>query len=80
MRPRHRSRASFIIALVLVAGLAGASQDTRAQALVTQGIGTACCAKIEPDLRPAEGLNHMPNALMTMVRFPSLSLILRALS
>ena len=64
MRPRHRSRASFILALVLVAGLAGASKDTRAQALVTQGVGTASCAKLGPDLRPAEGLNRMPNALL----------------
>ena len=59
----RRTCAAFTFAAMLSAGLA-ASQDARAQALVTQGIGIANCKKLGADLRPAEGLNHMPNALL----------------
>lgn len=42
----------------IMAGGAGAAP------LVTQGIGLASCSKLANDLKPAEGLNHLPNALL----------------
>ena len=32
--------------------------------LVTGGIGLASCGKLAGDLKPSEGLNHLPNALL----------------
>src|SRR2546425_9119377 len=53
---------------VALAALVSASfifaTDTRAQGLVTQGIGLSRCAKLANDIKPEQGLNHLPNALM----------------
>ena len=53
---------------VALAALVSASfifaTDTRAQGLVTQGIGLSSCAKLANDIKPEQGLNHLPNALM----------------
>ena len=54
-------RATF--ALALASSVFGFTTDGRAQ-LVTSGIGLQSCAKLGPDLKPAEGFNHMPNALL----------------
>ena len=51
----------FAAALCLSAAVAGPS---RADALLTGGIGLSNCGKLAPDLKPGEGLNHLPNALL----------------
>ena len=37
---------------------------SRAEPLVRSGIGLQSCAKLAPDLKPSEGLDHLPNALL----------------
>ena len=36
----------------------------QAEPLATSGMGLQTCEKIARDLKPAEGFNHLPNALM----------------
>ena len=55
-------RAMLLGALVSASCIFAA--DTRAQGLVTQGIGLSSCAKLANDIKPEQGLNHLPNALM----------------
>jgi hypothetical protein len=52
------------LASALLSGLFGVATVSRADPLLTSGIGLASCAKIGPDLKPGGGLGHMPNALM----------------
>ena len=40
------------------------ASEGKAAPLVTSGIGLANCGKLAGDLKPAEGLNHLPNALL----------------
>lgn len=56
----HRA-AAFYLALCASAAFA---QAGRAEQLVTSGIGLASCAKLGADLKPGQGFNHMPNALL----------------
>ena len=52
----------WVAALTLTTALFGS--DGRADPLVRSGIGLQSCAKLAPDLKPAEGLDHLPNALL----------------
>jgi hypothetical protein len=52
------------IAAVTVALASTISHDTRAEPLLTQGIGLQSCAKLASNLKPAAGLDHLPNALL----------------
>jgi hypothetical protein len=45
-------------------GLMAAVSGVRAEPLTTAGIGLASCEKLAPDIKPVEGFNHLPNALM----------------
>ena len=49
-----------VAAIACVAGV-GAAQ---AEPLTTAGIGLASCEKLARDLKPEEGFNHLPNALI----------------
>jgi hypothetical protein len=60
VRIRLIARAALILSLMSF-GFATAS---RAEPLLTQGIGTQNCGKLAGDLRPDEGLNHPPNYLL----------------
>jgi hypothetical protein len=53
-------------ALVLALGsaLSGLATESRADPLLTQGIGLQTCAKLGPNLKPGAGLDHLPNALL----------------
>lgn len=53
-----------VFALALVAAHFGFSESGRAEPTINAGIGLSSCAKLAPDLKPADGLNHMPNALL----------------
>jgi hypothetical protein len=59
----HRGSGA-VFALAMVAAHFGFSQSSRAEPTINAGIGLSSCAKLGPDLKPAEGLNHMPNALL----------------
>jgi hypothetical protein len=52
------------LALSLFAALYGVCADARAEPLIRSGIGLQNCAKLAADLKPSEGLNYLPNALM----------------
>lgn len=57
----YRVAAAFALALCVTPLFAGAS---RAEALITTGIGLANCGKLGADLKPGAGFNRMPNALL----------------
>jgi hypothetical protein len=48
------------VAIVVMAAIG----TVRAEPLATNGIGLASCEKLARDLKPAEGFNHLPNALV----------------
>jgi hypothetical protein len=52
------------IAAVTVALASTISHDTRAEPLLTQGIGLQSCAKLASNLKPGAGLDHLLNALL----------------
>jgi hypothetical protein len=58
-----RFRHSAAVSAALLVSLFSANAS-KADPLVTQGIGLASCAKLAPDLKPDLGLDHMPNALL----------------
>jgi hypothetical protein len=58
----HRIRAALILALG--SALSGLATESRADPLLTQGIGLQSCAKLAPNLKPGAGLDHLPNALL----------------
>ena len=45
-------------------GLMATMSSVRAEPLVTAGVGLASCEKLAKDLKPEEGFNHLPNALV----------------
>jgi hypothetical protein len=53
-----------VAALTLASATAGLATGSRADALLTQGIGVQSCAKLGPNLKPGAGLDHLPNALL----------------
>ena len=57
----YRRALPAALCLIPILGFSG---DGRAAPLVTGGIGLASCGKLVNDLKPAEGLNHLPNALL----------------
>jgi hypothetical protein len=56
---RHRLAPTAIVLTLALTSLGVAS---RAQPLITQGIGVQTCAKL--DLKPSQGLDHPPNYLL----------------
>jgi hypothetical protein len=48
----------------LLASLSAALGTVRAEPLATAGVGLASCEKLARDLKPEQGFNHMPNALV----------------
>jgi hypothetical protein len=50
--------------IVGVASLLAAVGTVRAEPLATAGVGLASCEKLARDLKPEQGFNHMPNALV----------------
>jgi hypothetical protein len=60
MHARFRALAPASLALALVAFATPGHADP----LLTRGIGIQSCEKLAPDLKPAEGLNHVPNYLL----------------
>src|SRR4051812_3176461 len=57
----YRRALPAVLCLISVLGFSG---EGRTAPLVTGGIGVASCGKLVNDLKPAEGLNHLPNALL----------------
>jgi hypothetical protein len=56
-----------MLATALLAGtiaLAGATNATRADALLSQGIGSSNCARLLVDIKPSEGLNDPINLML----------------
>jgi hypothetical protein len=51
----------FAAALCASAAFNGSAS---ADASLTSGIGLSNCGKLGPDLKPGEGMNHLPNALL----------------
>lgn len=62
MTLQRASGAAF--ALALIVAQFGFGQSARAEPTINGGIGLSSCGKLGPDLKPADGLNHMPNALL----------------
>jgi hypothetical protein len=54
------ARAALVLSLMSFS----CATPSRAEPLLTQGIGTQNCGKLAADLRPADGLNHPPNYLL----------------
>jgi len=52
------------LAATTLVALCGAGSTARTEPLVRSGIGLQTCAKLSADLKPSEGLNHLPNALV----------------
>jgi hypothetical protein len=62
MRSRNLARAALIVALAST--IASFSAPSRAEPLITQGIGIQNCGKLAADLKPGQGLDHPPNYLL----------------
>jgi hypothetical protein len=58
----HWIRTALLV--TLGTSLAGLVTEGRADPLLRQGIGLQSCAKLQPDLKPGAGLDHLPNALL----------------
>ena len=54
----HIVGAAGLLASLLAVG------TLRAEPLATAGVGLASCEKLARDLKPEQGFNHMPNALV----------------
>ena len=54
----------FIVGLALAFALSISSAPSRAEPLITQGVGLSSCAKLGSDLKPNLGLDHPPNYLL----------------
>jgi hypothetical protein len=48
----------------IAAGLVAAVGAVQAEPLATSGVGLGSCQKLAADLKPEQGLNHHPNALV----------------
>jgi hypothetical protein len=59
MKLRHLAGPALALAL-----LVAAHGTSRAEPLLTGGIGLQSCEKLGPQLKPGEGLNHPPNYLL----------------
>jgi hypothetical protein len=56
--------ARTVAVLALAAAFSGFASPSRADPLITQGVGLSSCAKLANDLKPSEGHNHPPNYLL----------------
>lgn len=56
------ARAAFVVTLVWA--IASFGTPSRAEPLITQGIGIQNCGKLANDLKPSQGLDHPPNYLL----------------
>ena len=56
--------ARTVAVLALAAAFSGSASPSRADPLITQGVGLSSCAKLANDLKLSEGLNHPPNYLL----------------
>ena len=54
----HRYVAALILSFICAIAVA------RAEPITMSGMGLASCEKLASDIKPDEGLNHVPNALM----------------
>lgn len=54
----------FVGVAGLSVSLLAAVGAVRAEPLATAGVGLASCEKLARDLKPEQGFNHMPNALV----------------
>jgi hypothetical protein len=61
-RAFHSCKIAFVLALVCA--LFSFSAPSRAEPLITQGIGIQNCGKLAADLKPSQGLDHPPNYLL----------------
>ena len=59
---RHTVVAGIAIGVIAVSS--AGTGTTRAEPLTTAGIGLASCQKLAADIRPEQGFNHLPNALV----------------
>jgi hypothetical protein len=48
----------------VLAGLIAGMSALHAEPLITAGVGLTSCERLARDLKPEEGLNHLPNALV----------------
>ena len=62
MRPHTLAR--IAAALTFASAAASFGAPSRADPLITQGIGIANCGKLAGDLKPTAGLDHPPNYLL----------------
>ena len=62
MRSCKLTRVALAVALALT--IATFSAPSRAEPLITQGIGIQNCGKLAADLKPSLGLDHPPNYLL----------------
>jgi hypothetical protein len=60
MRSFRLAVAIFALALLV----AGSSGSSRAEPILRGGIGLQSCEKLGADIKPADGFNHLPNALL----------------
>jgi hypothetical protein len=59
-----RTCVALALAAACLSGIAGLAAESKAEPLVTQGIGASNCAKLAADLKPAEGLNNPVNLML----------------
>ena len=52
------------LALSLFAALSNFCVNARAEPILRGGIGLQSCEKLAADIKPADGFNHLPNALL----------------
>ena len=62
MRSFNLAHAALVV--TLASALASVSAPSRAEPLITQGIGVQNCGKLANDLKPSQGLDHPPNYLL----------------
>jgi hypothetical protein len=58
------ARSALLGTALMGAALSGGATPAAAETLVTQGIGTSSCARLAPDLNPAEGLANPVNLML----------------
>jgi hypothetical protein len=62
MYSSYAARVAFVAAFASMSF--GFGLPSRAEPLITQGIGVQSCGKLANDLKPGDGLNHPPNYLL----------------
>lgn len=62
MHLRNLAHAALVVTLAWA--IAGFGAPSRAEPLITQGIGIQSCGKLANDLKPSQGLDHPPNYLL----------------